>query len=322
MNFAPFKKIITIGIILFTIPFFSYAQSVEIDFSPKSPKSGQLINVSVSSFSVDLNNSEISWYRDGKFIQKGVGAKNFSFPVNDGDNLIRASIKSEGKIVQKTLTINTSDLDLLWEVTDSYEPPFYKGKLLPIKSSLIKVSAIPQMKDEKGFIESPDSFVYTWQKNGSNFSGQSGYGKSSFSYPTGLLDSDNNISLNISGLSKRAKREISVGVYSTEIHLYEYSSIYGPLYNKAFKNGQRLTGNKVNIIAEPYFAFTKDINNQDLDMTWKVSGNNINPDQKNIALLDLGGRTGNLDITLEVNNKSQLLQRVSRSLRLNILKNE
>jgi len=322
MNLASLKKTILTSIIFLVVPFFSYAQSIVVDYSPKDPGPKQLINVSVESYDLDLNNSEISWYQASKLIKKGIGMKNFSFTTSDGDNTIKVTVKSGSSIIQKALQISTSEVDLLWEVSDSYEPPFYKGKTMPIRSSLVKVVAVPQIKDSKGNVLSSGSMVYAWKKDGSNMVGQSGYGKNSLSYPIGALDATNSIFVKASGLSKQAQATTQISSSVPEIHFYEYDLAYGPLYNKALKNNQQIRKNKINIIAESYFSFTKDINNPAFTFDWNVFGSPVKPDQKNLAFLNFGDRVGTVDISLKTDNLNELLQGVSKSLRLNILENE
>jgi len=45
--------------------------------------------------------------------------------------------------IDKEIVIEPAQLDILWESTDSYVPPFYEGKALPSIESTIKVVALP-----------------------------------------------------------------------------------------------------------------------------------------------------------------------------------
>src|SRR5690606_39124133 len=99
---------------------------------------------------------------------------------NSGDVTdITAVIEIEGQVFRKELRFAPSQIDLLWEATDAYTPPFYKGKALPIQQSELRVTAIP----ETFLIEPTDApnLVYYWDRNYSRDVAKSGFGKQSYS---------------------------------------------------------------------------------------------------------------------------------------------
>lgn len=316
------KKIIFSAFVFFALPFFASAQSLELRSSPAHPEAGDSISVTVSSFDIDVNKSEISWYKDGKFEKKGVGMKNFSFIVGSSGNIIKASVKTNKSNFEQSIKINPSPIDVLWEVVGGYEPPFYKGKVSPIKGSRIKVVAIPQIKNEKGFVPDSGTFVYAWKKDGSNFTGQSGYGLNSFLYSPGILDKQNTIEVSASGISRSLSKSINITPSSSEIHFYEYSTAYGPMYNRAIKTEQVFDRRRLNIIAEPYFIFTKNINDGLLKTAWQVNNKDFKSELANIILLNIAENVNRVDINFKTDHSTELLQRNSRSLRLNINTNE
>lgn len=316
------KKIIFSAFVFFALPFFVGAQSLELKSSPSYPSPGEMVSVSVSSFGLDLNNSEISWYKDGKLESKGKGIKNFSFSIGENGNTIKSIAKINGGSLESSIKINSSSMDVLWEVVGGYEPPFYKGKIIPIKQSRIKVVAIPQIANSKGLVPSPETFVYSWQKDGSNFAGQSGYGKNSFLYSPGILDKQNSVRVSAAGLSRSLEKSVTITPGSSEVHFYEYSSAYGPLYNKAVKTDQNFNKRKINIIAEPYFIFTKNLKDPSLITEWKVGGRVFATDFPNMIFLDVAQNVNSVDLNFRTNNKTELLQENSRPLRLNITANE
>lgn len=316
------KKLILSLFVFLAFPFFSNAQSLELRSSSLYPTAGDTVSITLSSFDIDVNKSEVSWYKDGKFEKKGVGMKNFSFVIGDNGNTIKVSIKTNNTSVEQSIKINPSSMDVLWEVVGGYEPPFYKGKITPIKGSRIKVVAIPQIKNAKGFVPDSGSFVYTWKKDGSNFAGQSGYGVNSFMYSPGILDRQNIIEVSASGNSRVLAKSVNIAPASSEIHFYEYSLTYGPLYNKAIKDNQVFRETKVNILAEPYFIFTKNINDPSLVSEWKINNSLVKPASPNLLLINAESNVSKTDINFKTSNKTELLQDVSRRLRLNFSNNE
>ncbi len=316
------KKIILSIFVFLAAPFFTFAADIDIKTSPTYPEVGQNVSVHVSSLKIDINQAEISWYKDNKLEKKGIGMKNYSFAISENGNAIKAIVKTKTSTQELNIKINPSTLDVIWEATGGYQPPFYKGKISPIKGSIIKVVAIPQIKNESGFIPDASTFVYNWKQDGSNFAGKSGYGKNSFTYPSQILDRENKIEVSASGLTRSLAKNVTIVPSSSEIHFYEYSPAYGPLYNKALRNNQSYDTKKINVLAEPYFIFTDSLDNPSLITEWKINKDVAKTEQKNLLFLNIAEKVNKVDLTFKTDNKGQLLQETKRSLRLNILNNE
>ncbi len=321
MNGILSKKTFFSVFVFLAFPFFLHAESIELNFSPSYLSEGDLVSVVLSSFDVDINNSEISWYKDGKFDKKGTGLKSYNFPISENGNTIKVSVKRGGSVLEQSIKISTSSMDVLWEVVGGYEPPFYRGKVMPIKNSRIKVVAIPQIKNEKGFVTDSGSFVYAWRKDGSNFPGQSGYGLNSFLYSSQILDRENTVNVTASGLSKSLSKNIVVTPASSEIDFYEYDLVYGPLYNRALKEGQNINTRKISILAEPYFIFTDNIDNPSFFTEWRLNSYINKPINKQLMLINVAENINRVDVQIKTDNTSELLQSMTRKIRLNIVEN-
>lgn len=316
-----FKKIIVLSIVFFTVPLFAIrAEQINLSISPVTPEAGQTVTATLQSLDVDLNTSEITWFVNNAVSKKGVGLRTFVFTLGSEQTTLKSSIKSGTKTSTLSLSVNPSNMDVLWEVLGGYEPPFYKGKVLPVKGSQVKVVAVPQTVTTSGSFQDPKTFVYGWSKDGSNFAGQSGYGRDSFSYVGNVLDRDNTIEVSASTGGKEVRRSVTITPFSSEIHFYEYSLAYGPLYNRALKNGHIVKGERFNVLAEPFFIFTNDISDPLLATEWKVNNIVSKPDQKNLVFLNIASNISAVDLSFMTNNTNQLLQKTSRPLRLNIVK--
>ncbi len=321
MNGILSKKTFLSIFVFLAFPFFLHAQSIELKASSLYPSTGDNVTISLSSFDIDINSLEVSWFKNGKFEKKGIGLKNYSLLVSEGENVVRASVKLGDKSLDQSIKVNSSSMDVLWEVVGGYEPPFYKGKIVPIKGSKIRVVAIPQIKNEKGFVIDSGSFIYAWRKDGSNFPGQSGYGINNFLYSPQILDRDNSIEVSASSSGRSLSKSLTVTPSLSEIHFYEYDLVYGPLYNKALKEGQTINTRKINILSEPYFIFTNDINAPSLVTEWKVNNVVTKPANNNLVLLDISEKINKVEVEFKTDNKNQLLQGMTRKLKLNILTN-
>ena len=107
--------------------------------------------------------------------------------------------------INKMLTINPSDIDLLWEAMDSYTPPFYKGKALPSTESQIKIVAYPNTSGLSN--TNQKNISYTWKNNYDTVGSASGYGKSKYIFINDNLKNTEKVSVVATGLS---------GSYSSE----------------------------------------------------------------------------------------------------------
>jgi hypothetical protein len=106
---------------------------VTISITPSSPSANQAVKATVKSYITDLDKAYISWSLNDEIKARGVGKTEFSFTLGNLDTttLISAEIGlTNGKTLNKSLTIAGTSVDLLWEAVDSYSPPFYKGKTL------------------------------------------------------------------------------------------------------------------------------------------------------------------------------------------------
>lgn len=311
--------------ILVTISFLGFDHAFAAGFSfnlnPAFPAQGQTVFVTLSSFDIDLKRAEVAWFLDGRSQRSGIGETNFSFRL-EKDVVLSARVSDSTGTYSNFINISTATVDMLWEVMGSYEPPFYKGKIMPISGSSVRVVAIPQKPNERGLVSAPGTFVYSWQKDGSNMAGQSGFGRNSFTYQVQDLDRENLISVESGGLSGQSRASTLVGVRRPEIYFYEMSNVFGPLYNRVLQNNQIFRNTRVGVVAEPYFMFTNKWDNPGLIVEWTLNGQSINVPDKNFAFFESPTDENVFNIGFSIDNRNALLQSVSNSLRLNIRAND
>jgi len=159
-------------------------QDVAITVSPEIPGPNENVTITLSSFSVNLNDTKITWSVGGSSVSSGQGKTTFSFtsgPVGTRTTIDIAIIFSDINVrVEKRIIIEPSDLDLLWEAPESYTPPFYKGKALPSQEGIIQVAAMPARKNTS--IGSQKNLSYTWKRNDKTQQQASGVGKQVFAF--------------------------------------------------------------------------------------------------------------------------------------------
>src|SRR6185295_8034931 len=137
----------------------------------------------------------------------------------------------------------SSAMVLLWQATDSYVPPFYKGKAMPSPDSTVKVVAMPEVKSGSTYIN-PQNMVYTWQQDYTNSQDGSGYGKNSFVYTTDYLEDSNTISVLASTTDEQHSSQASVNIGMTEpkILFYKNDTNLGTIWENALGNPHRIQG--------------------------------------------------------------------------------
>lgn len=297
--------------------------SVTVDVSPEIPGAFQNVTLTLISFVVDLDKAQIVWSTNGSVRLSGIGETEFSFTTGSigSQTTVDISITTPaGGRIDKRSLIRVSEIDLLWEATDSYVPPFYKGKALPSSESSIKVVAIPSLKSG-GVRLKPENLVYTWRRNFNTTPTSSGYGKSAFVFKHSYLNDVDIIDLSVSALDNgsRAEGRIIIRVGEPKIIFYENRPLEGVRYNSALNRGFTMRGNRVTIVAEPYFFSPGDPKSSDLDYEWSVNNSPIaTPENKNSLVIERGERGGIARISLTLESLSKLFQQAVVEMRINL----
>lgn len=159
-----------------------------VETYPKIPGPNENVDLNLKSYSFNLNNYYIVWFLDGEKQSADYGNRKFSFTTRGSGEAtnVTAVIEFNDQVFRKELRFVPAEVDLLWEATDAYTPPFYRGKALPLKQASLKVSAIPETQ----LIAPKDApkLVYYWDKNYKRNIPASGFGKQSFSFEADPLN--------------------------------------------------------------------------------------------------------------------------------------
>ncbi|MEK7564553.1 MAG: hypothetical protein AAB510_03250 [Patescibacteria group bacterium] len=313
---------IILFIAVYTVPVKTFAVSptaISINMSPENPKAGESVSITVSSYVASLDGTLISWYVNGKKISSQIGQKTFSTttPVNGSETTIRAVISLPDGEIEKVVVAKPLTMIMLWQATNSYVPPFYRGKALPTADSEIKVTALPEIKNKAGII-SPKNMIYSWKKNYNNDAEGSGYGKNSFTFTNDYLEDSDNIEViasTVDGLYS-TKKNMDIGVVSPKISFYRNDPLLGTLWEQALRDRHQIQDNEV-IIAEPYFISPKQIHSPQLAWTWYINDEivDIVGYRKNIIPLKIEeGVSGISRLKLEIENKYQILETANKTI--------
>ena len=314
--------------ILFSILFCAFfafqvsAQLQENDISltlnPEYPGINQNVTANLSSYTLDLNKTNISWILNNQTVFVGVGKKDYSFKTdNTGAPVtIEADIETtNGTFLKKQTTITPTGVDMLWEAPDSYVPPFYKGKALLSAESTVKIVAIPTGGDTGGL-------NYDWKQDDTEEPGASGYGQNFYLFNNSYLETSNKVEVLISSLvngNNLGSNKITLTYGKPKIDFYENDPSLGIKWENALTDNFNLNKNGETLVAEPYFFFPKNLSSSDLSFEWSINDSAIStPSPKNkLSVKPNSGVSGQAKIDLSINNVNTLFLTLAKTLNVN-----
>lgn len=294
--------------------------SILVDVSPQNPSPNSNVNISLRSYAANLDSVQINWFINDKSALSGVGKKSLSLTIGDSGTTttVRARILLPDGQIEKTVVLKPSSMILLWQASDSYVPPFYKGKALPVSDSKIKVVAMPEIKTSANTSVNPKNMNYVWKKDLNNQPNESGYGKNFFIYSGSFLDSSNSISaIATTGDQKsQAEGQINITPTNPEIVFYKNDTSMGVLLDQALSNQYQIQGEET-LAAIPYFISPKEIGRPELIWNWYINGilvENKNSKSNMIPLQVAGDSSGISTLKLEIENSYKIFQTAKKEI--------
>lgn len=316
-----------LGII--NIPCFSSADlqidvqgnEINVETIPINPEPYQDVTINLSSYATDLNKAIITWQSDSGTVLSGIGKTSYTFTTKgpDSSTVFNINITPVGSVstISKTIVITPSEVEIMWESVDGYTPPFYKGKSLPTSGGIIKAVAIPNT----GTIKSGSgSISYTWKNSDSTVQEASGYNKNSYVFKNSMFDNASSISVTAQSVdgNYNASNTVDVPIYDSKLVFYKKSPSEGTLYNNALNIETTMPEDEMTIVAEPYFVSLKG-HESNFTYGWKINDQPIDtPSKKTELTIRPSSRNGYATIDLVIENLSELFQKVSNSLKINI----
>lgn len=295
-----------------------------VNVIPSSPAPYEDVDITLNSYAANLDTVLITWSLNSKTISSGIGKKSFSLkaPGAGSETTVKASISLAENEIETRIMIRPSVMVLLYQATDSYVPPFYRGKALPSLGSEIKVVAMPEIKSSSasGSFVNSKNMTYAWKKDYSNEVGASGYGKNYFLYTNDYLDETNNISVTALTVDQKYSSEagIEIGTAQPKIIFYKNDDTLGTIWENALTNPYKIEETEV-VEAAPYFISPKEILNPRLVWNWYINGNilNILDFRKNIMPLQAqSGISGTSNLKLQIESKDKIFQTASKEINI------
>lgn len=320
--------------VIFTFPFTTHAQvniepsDIFFRITPEIPEPGQTVKVTAGSYVFTIDELYIEWDENGAIKLAGFGEKSFQFNAGKiGETkVVTATIRNNqgGDIIfKKQIVSKPSGLDILWQATDSYTPPFYKGKALPTTEGIVKIIALPTFQVGTQII-SPKNVIYAWKRNFENIGQASGYGKNVLSIKQSYLVDQEQISVvaNEPSGGSTAQGSLLIKPFEPKIVFYKKDPLLGIDFNNGINSGTTLSTNDTTLVAVPYFVTPRNILDPDLDYSWKLNDSLIStPVIKNQIVLRGTDEAGVATLELVIESAKKLFLTVKNSIDLSLQEN-
>lgn len=291
-----------------------YGQALDVTFTPVNPGPGDRISVTVKDVVGNLDEKEIIWTLNGKIEKRGIGEKNFEFDLGPLGSV--STVKVTTNVLSKTIQIRPTEVDIIWE-SDGYAPPFYKGKVLRVYQSGLRLVAIPNFISSAGDLIDRTRLVYNWRNSGVLNAPGSGYAKSLLIYPGSTITRPLKMAVEVSSIDGTHKGGEEIVVEATEplVFLYEDHPLYGTQYNKSLNDAVlELQDREVRVAAVPLYFSTANKADEKLKYSWNINGfAALNKSFRDSVVLrregDLSAQTSNQsNVRLQLDNQEEFMQ--------------
>ncbi len=296
--------------------------AIDVILSPKYPKANQSVSIALQSFSTDLNLATIEWRQDGVLKTSGLGIKNFqTIAGNTGSvRVIEILIDTpQHGLLSKRVVIAPVSVEIL-EQSDSYTPPFYKGRSLPGPESAVTLIAVPTFITEDGRRLKNSEINFKWKKGGTVLGSLSGLGKNSLAVkgpriPQEIITYSVEASAPTHKLIGVASHIISI--VNPEIILYEDNPLTGINIGRAILGGYNLQKEEVTLVAYPYF-FENNVFGQNVEYSWAINGKETSATgfNRNSITLRKPDQTGTSLVSLAVKNVNKIFENAKSQLQI------
>ncbi|MEK9185797.1 MAG: hypothetical protein AAB863_03410 [Patescibacteria group bacterium] len=249
----------------------SLADELTVDVIPTYPKPNSRVFVELRMYTEDLNSAMLSYLVNGKVIKESRGLLNFNFTIGGAGSKTTLTINialQSGVKFSKEIIFQPATVDLLWQ-SDSFVPPFYRGKALFPEQGAVLISAAPQFNAGASSVD-PSRLVYQWTVNDEVLESQSGYGKSAIRVSGPILGTSMEVEVLVTDPTSNlvADNFMTINPVRPIMVFYESSPLYGIVFEKAVNNGVELKGEEISVVATPFFLNARD----PIVYSWSMNG--------------------------------------------------
>ncbi len=285
-----------------------FGADLTLSISPLYPSPNAVVHIEARSILMDLDTLDISWYKDGEKIGGGPGIKEIDVVAGAlGSEATVEAVVYEGDLPSTgaTARITPTEIDLLSE-SNSYVPPFYKGRALPSAGTTLNLQAIPRFKRPDGSFVSSSDIIFTWKRGGTVIQSASGRGKS-----TALLESPGLFGADLISVEARTpdgkfSGSASARIAATEprLLLYKDHPLFGVMYHQALTAQNFIPETEMSFSAVPYFAEAAGANDNRLIYAWRINESEVavDPSRPSQITINAERSSGNALIELALSH--------------------
>ena len=299
-------------------------EPVGLNAVPETPSPGDNVAVTASTPTTDSNSALFNWVVNGSVRPdlSGLGKNVINFTAGDVGSVTNVSVRisplNNSLDSSVTLGIRTEDLSLPWSA-ETYIPPWYKGKALPIADSIIDVVAIPQFIISGTTIR-PENLVYHWSLDGEGK--MAGIGKNVFKIRTSdRPDTPQMVSVTVEDVDKRVQKTAQTAINPAKIKtvIYPSTPLGGIEIRSAAGSFSTAVRGLLDFVVEPFFFPINSKN--ELAYTWSIAGNPVQGNARNQYLLTIDtskGVSGStpVSVSAQIPNNDSLLANTAFNLNL------
>jgi len=325
------KKVLSITFITAfgVLPLFGSAQQFSLPAplalraNPSSPSPGETILVEASTPTFDRNSAFFDWVVDGKPRSElsGFGKNTITLSAGNAGSVARVEVsvlRKENQELRASLAIPVSQLALVWFAETSV-PRWYRGKALPVPTSVTDVTAVPTIV-VNGRKLPPQELIYRWSLD-SQKDLLVGVGEEVFRFKTGDLPRTSHlVAVVVEDIDKKIRKEGKIFVVTAAPRAAAYALT--PLGGVEPRAALSLFATKkrgvLDFLAESFFFPVK--SKRELRYQWSVEGTSAQGTPENPSLLTLdtgrwprGGETTNVPFSLTVDDLNQLVPAAAKS---------
>ncbi len=303
------------------------SEIVSIQLVPEIPKAGDSVYVYLTSYTTNIDTSNITWRVNGKTIKTGVGEKVFNFTMGPDGQVTTLDIvvkTTDSGTIEKSFKLRPASVDLMWE-SHGFVPPFYKGKALFAHQNKVTVIAFPHIPNSNGVELNPRNLVYKWKRNGSVMETASGFGKNSITLEGSIISRPMTITVEVSSESNgEAYGSIVINPIEPYVIMYKKDPTYGIQFQKVLDRNLTLSGiNEISVIGVPFFFDKEAHSSNSLVNSWSINGKPLGNEKSQWiqTFRPSDGSSGSSNISLRVESLEKILQSSSNTFSL-IFNNE
>jgi len=308
------------GILLcaLVVPLFSYAQvsltglerPLDLAMVPEYPAPGDTVTFTVSSYGVDLNRSMIVWYADGREIARGSALTSTNVTAGKAGTateIVVVAQEEDGLIGSAEASVRPTEVDLLWE-SDSYRPPYFRGRTLSGTNATIRAQAIVRFVRPDGSAIPEEGIIYSWYKGTARIA--SGRGKSSVKMSGPSLFGNDTLSVMAESAdgAYRGRASVRINGVDPTLELYENHPLFGVLYHRALTGNATTLETELKVTAVPYFAHIAAPHEASLVYEWALDSTALeaDPEHPETFTITTNNYTGPVTVGLSLTSLKDL----------------